>query len=225
MAFMPIFGHKNIKPTLRVSLSFFFTIFLFSLVDTSVVNIKTDMDFIKGIISELTLGFVSAVLVQIIFSAVQIIGDLIGMATTLSMAKMFDPTTATSQGVISRFLYMILLVLYFQTGMYEATLVMVGSSINMIHLGEFNIANYNLIKIAATEVTNMFLFAFTFSFPLFFIGFVLDVYYGYGTKSMPAFSPFIVTFQIKFTLIFIFLMLGLDVFATTIQDYFINKLS
>jgi flagellar biosynthesis protein FliR len=32
-------------------------------------------------------------LVQIIFSAVQIVGDLIGLATTLSMANMFDPTT------------------------------------------------------------------------------------------------------------------------------------
>ncbi|MFY9092665.1 flagellar biosynthetic protein FliR, partial [Aliarcobacter butzleri] len=66
-------------------------------------------------------------------------------------------------------------------------------------------------------------FAFAFALPLFFIGFIMDVYYGYGTKSMPAFSPFIITFQLKFALIFIFLILGMEIFADTFTNYFINK--
>ena len=120
---------------------------------------------------------------------------------------------------------MIVLVLYFESGMYEVTLLMLGQTIDSIHLGSFNIYNYDGISMAITEVSNMFLFAFSFSFPLFFIGFILDIYYAYGTKSMPAFSPFVVTFQIKFILIFIFLMLGLDIFVYTLENYFINKFS
>jgi flagellar biosynthetic protein FliR len=107
--------------------------------------------------------------------------------------------------------------------MYEVTLVMLRSSFDTIHLGQFNVFNYNIIAIAAQEVTNMFIFAFSFAFPLFFIAFILDIYYGYGTKSMPSFSPFVLTFQIKFTLIFIFLMLGLNIFASSFEAYFINK--
>jgi flagellar biosynthetic protein FliR len=223
MAFMPVFGHVSVSPTIRIGISFYFAVFLFPLVDQNSVHIPNDVIFIKSLIGEITLGFIAAALVQIIFSAVQIVGDLIGFATTLSMANMFDPTTGTQQGIMSRFLYMIILVLYFQTGMYEVTILMLAQSIGMITLGEFNLFNYDILKMAINEVTHMFIFAFSFAFPLFFIGFILDVYYGYGTRSMPAFSPFVITFQIKFVLIFIFMMLGLDVFTTSFTQYFIDK--
>ncbi len=225
MAFMPVFSHKSVNPTVRVAISFYLSLFLFPLVDTSNIYFDNDGLFFKALISEITLGLVAAMLMQIIFSAIEIIGDLIGYATALSMASMFDPATGTQQGIVSRFLYMIVLVVFFQTGMYEVTILMLSKSIGMIELGMFSIYDFDGITIATQEVSKMFLFAFSFSFPLFFIGFVLDIYYGYGTKSMPAFSPFVVTFQIKFILIFVFLMLGLEVFVSTLENYFINKFS
>jgi len=225
VAFMPIFEHKSISPTIKIVISFYLSLFLFPLVDINAVDISSEGMFIKALIAEITLGFATAILFQIIFSSIQIIGDLIGFATALSMANMFDPSTGTQQGIISRFLYMLVLVLYFQSGMYSVTLLMLGQSIDMITLGQFNLYDYDGISIAIKEISNMFLFAFSFAFPLFFIGFILDIYYGYGTKSMPAFSPFVVTFQIKFILIFVFLMLGLDVFVYTLENYFINKFS
>ncbi|MCK5111785.1 MAG: flagellar biosynthetic protein FliR [Arcobacteraceae bacterium] len=222
MAFMPIFGHKSVNPTIRIAISFYFTLFLFPLVDYDISIIGQDK-FILALLSEATLGLIASFFVQIIFSAIQIIGDLIGYATALSMANMFDPATGTQQGIVSRFLYMVVLVLYFQTGMYEITLLMLSQSFGLIELGTFDLFSYDGISIAIKEVTNMFAFAFSFAFPLFFIGFIMDIYYGYGTKSMPAFSPFVITFQIKFTLIFIFMMLGFEIFADAFKAYFMNK--
>jgi flagellar biosynthetic protein FliR len=112
---------------------------------------------------------------------------------------------------------------FFQAGLYESTLVMLAKSFSMVHLGAFNIFSFNGIEIAISEISRMFAFAFIFAFPLFFIGFIMDVYYGYGTKSMPAFSPFIITFQLKFALIFIFLIFGLEVLNEAFVNYFIDK--
>ncbi|MEA3288583.1 MAG: flagellar biosynthetic protein FliR [Campylobacterota bacterium] len=223
MAFMPIVGHKTVNPTVRIAISFYFTLFLFPLVDTSHIHI-TEENFLLALISELTLGLVASFLIQVIFMAVQIIGDLIGYATALSMANFFDPATGSQQGVISRFLYMVILVIYLESGMYEVTIYMLSTSFGSIHLGTFNLYDYDGIMYATQEINRMFAFAFSFAFPLFFIGFILDVYYGYGTKSMPAFSPFIVTFQIKFALIFAFMMFGLEVFVDSFNHYFISKL-
>jgi len=223
VAFMPVFGHKSVNAHIRVGLAFYICIFLFPLVDkTIIINEST---FLLNLISEITLGLVASILMNIIFAAVQIIGDLIGFATALSMANMFDPATGTQQGIISRFLYLIILVVYFESGMYEVTLLLLSNSIDMIHLGQFSLNNYNGISIVINEMKNMFLFAFSFAFPLFFISFILDVYYGYGTKSMPSFSPFIVTFQIKFTMIFIFLMIGMDIVINSFTQYVLDKLN
>ena len=222
MAFMPIVGHKTVNPTIRIAISFYMALFLFPIISDQSIVI-TQENFLLALISEITLGLVASFLVQIIFSAVQIIGDLIGYATALSMANMFDPATGTQQGIISRFLYFIILVIYLESGMYEITIYMLAQSFGSIQLGGFNLYSYDGVTYAAQEINRMFAFAFAFSFPLFFIGFILDIYYGYGTKSMPAFSPFVITFQIKFTLIFIFLMLGLEVFVDSFTNYFISK--
>jgi flagellar biosynthetic protein FliR len=222
MAFMPVVSHKSVNATTRIAMAFYFTVFLFPLAQLQNPSMK-DEEFLLALISEITLGLVASFLVQIVFLAVQIVGDLIGYATALSMANMFDPATGTQQGIVSRFLYLFILVIYLESGMYEVTIYMLSTSIGSITLGSFNLYSFNGINIAVEEITTMFAFAFSFALPLFFIGFILDVYYGYGTKSMPSFSPFIVTFQIKFTLIFIFMMLGLDAFVDSFTSYFITK--
>ncbi len=221
VAFMPVFGHAAISVTVRVAFAFYLTIFIYPLVD--IVTTVNEGNFMISLISEITLGLVASMLVNIIFSAARIIGSFIEYSTALAMAMMFDPSTGTQEGLVSRLLFWIALMLFFQTEMYEVTLVMLVKSFSMIHLGSFDIFSFNGIQLAIDEIKRMFTFAFSFALPLFFIGFILDIYYGYGTKSMPAFSPFIVTFQLKFALIFIFLMLGMEIFAGAFTDYFINK--
>lgn len=221
VAFMPVFGHTAINATVRVAFSFYLTIFIYPLVD--VVTTVNENNFMLSLISEITLGLVAAMFVNIIFSAVRVIGSFVEYSTALSMAMMFDPSTGSQEGLVSRLLFWIALMLFFQTEMYEVTLVMLAKSFTMIHLGSFDIFSYNGIQLAIDEVKRMFTFAFAFALPLFFVGFIMDIYYGYGTKSMPAFSPFVITFQLKFALIFIFLMLGMEILANAFTDYFINK--
>jgi len=221
VAFMPVFSHSAISVKIRVAFAFYITIFVFPLVDVSTPI--TEDTFIIGLISEITLGLVASMFLNIIFASVRIIGEFIGFATALSMATMFDPATGSQEGLISKLLYWIALVLFFQTGMYEVTLVILVKSFSMIHLGTFDIFSYDGVQIAIDEIKRMFAFAFAFALPLFFIGFIMDIYYGYGTKSMPAFSPFVITFQLKFALIFIFLILGMEVFTEAFTNYFISK--
>lgn len=223
LVFMPVFSHTAVSPTIRVALGFYFTVFIYPFVN--VQNDVTQDIFFEALISEITLGLVASFLMNIVFSAVTIIGDFVSYATALSMANMFDPATGSNQGIVSRFLYIIAILIFFETGMYEITIVMLVKSFDMVQLGAFNIFAFDGIQIAIDEIKRMFAFAFAFAFPLFFIAFILDIYYGYGTKSMPAFSPFIVTFQLKFFLVFLFMMLGFEIFVEHFKDYFITKFS
>ncbi len=221
VVFMPIFGHTSVSVRIRIALAFYSTIFLFPL-----VNISTDVTedtFLLGILSEITLGFLAATLFNIIFSAVSIIGDFVSYSTGLSMAMMFNPATGSQEGLVSRMLFWIAIALFFQTGMYEMTLIFLVKSFSFIHLGSFNPFSYDGIYLLIVEINRMFTFAFSFALPLFFIGFIMDVYYGYGTKSMPSFSPFVITFQMKFALIFLFLIFGMEMFADAFKEYFILK--
>ncbi len=221
MAFMPIFGHPSVPVKVRIGLSFFITIFLFPIVTTQ--NNISENEFVLALLSEISLGLVASFLVNIIFSAVKIIGEFVGYATALAMANFFDPASGSQQGIVARLLFYISLALFFETGMYEMTFVILAKSFSLITLGTFDIFSYDGVGIAIDEINRMFAFSFAFAFPLFFIGFIVDMYYGYGTKSMPAFSPFVITFQLKFSLIFIFMMLGMEIFADSFTNYFLSK--
>ena len=221
VAFMPIYGHTSVPVRVRVAFAFFIAVFLFPIVETQ--NEITEDNFIQGLLSEITLGLVASFFVQIIFNAVKIIGEFVGYATALAMANFFDPSSGTQEGIIAKILFYISLALFFETGMYEMTFVILAKSFSMMSLGSFDIFSYDGIEIAIMEIQRMFAFAFAFAMPLFFIGFIIDIYYGYGTKSMPAFSPFVITFQLKFALIFLFMMFGMEVFAQAFTDYFIMK--
>ena len=59
------------------------------------------------------------------------------------MANMFDPATGTQQGIISRFLYMVILVIYLESGMYEITIYMLAVSFGEISLGAFDLFSYD----------------------------------------------------------------------------------
>jgi flagellar biosynthetic protein FliR len=221
VAFMPIFGHTAVSSTIRIAFAFYITIFIFPLVN--VTTSVTEDTFILALISEITLGLVASMFINIIFSAVRVIGEFIGFATALSMATMFDPATGSQEGLVSRLLFWITIVLFFQTGMYEMTVVVLVKSFSMVHLGTFNIFSYTGVEIVILEIKRMFAFAFSFALPLFFIGFIMDIYYGYGTKSMPSFSPFVITFQLKFALVFVFLIFGMEIFSESFTNYYISK--
>lgn len=144
VAFMPVFGHVAISPTIRIAFAFYITIFIFPLVDIS-TTINQDT-FLLGLLSEITLGLVASMLINIIFSAVRVIGEFVEYSTALSMAMMFDPSTGSQEGLIAKLLYWIALMLFFQTGMYEMTLVILVKSFSLINLGSFDIFSYNGIS-------------------------------------------------------------------------------
>lgn len=220
--FMPVFGHFAINPTVRVAFAFYLSIFIYPLV--GIVTDVNSSNFILCLVSEITLGLIASMFINILFSSVKIIGEFIEYATSLSMAAMFDPSTGSQEGPISRLLYWVALMLFFQTGMYDMTLVILVKSFSSIHLGTFDLFHYNGVMLAIDEIKRMFSFALAFALPLFFIGIIMDIYYSYGTKSMPSFSPFVITFQLKFALIFIFLIFAMETFANAFTEYFIDKL-
>ena len=97
------FGHTAISVTVRVAFAFYLVIFLFPFIGD--VKYISESSFIVSLLSEITLGLVAAMLVNIIFSSVKIIGEFVEYSTALSMAMMFDPTTGSQEGLVAKLLF------------------------------------------------------------------------------------------------------------------------
>ena len=223
VAFMPIFSDAAVSVTIRIAFAFYMTVFLFPIVD--VTTAITQETFIIGLISEITLGAVAAIFFHVMFAAIRVIGDFVGYSTALSMAMMFDPSTGSQEGLVSKLLYWIIIAFFFQTGMYEMTIVMLVKSFSMVHLGSFDIFTYDGVQIAIDEIKRMFTFAFAFALPLFFIGFIIDLYYGYGTKSMPSIFTFCNYISDEICNNFFVFVIGYGYFCRNFYRLFYRKIS
>ena len=217
-ALMPVVGATYLSSKIRVMIAFYLTIFLYpNIQNSSYIN---EDNFIQLLINEIMLGIATSMILHLVFAGVKVIGELISYATALSMSSQLDPTSGTKQTSISNLLNIIATLVFLETGMYEAVLMLLANSLDSIHLGSFNIYDYNGISLATSELTRMMLFAFSFSFPLFFIGTIMDIFFGYSTRNTPSFSVFVITFQLKFMLIFGFLILGISIFIDNFKEYF-----
>jgi flagellar biosynthetic protein FliR len=217
-ALMPVFNASYLPVQVRIAIAFYLSIFLHAnIADPTVV---TEENFLTLLINEITLGIVASMILHMVFAAIRIIGELISYATVLSMSTQFDPSTGTQETNVAKLLNILAMFIFLETGMYEVTLLLLAKSFETIHLGAFNLYEYNGIAIATQELKRMTLFAFSFAFPLFFIGFIMDVFFGYATRNTPAFSVFVVTFQLKFMLIFGFMILGMSIFIENFKEYF-----
>jgi flagellar biosynthetic protein FliR len=221
-ALMPVFNAKFLSVKIRIGIAFYVSIFLYSNIDTSVV--VNEINFIELLINEIMLGIVASMILHMVFAGVKVIGELIAYATALSMSSQMDPSSGTQQTSISRLLDTIAILVFLETGMYEVVLMLLSESFSTITLGAFDLYSYDGINIAMGELTRMMLFAFSFAFPLFFIGFIMDVFFGYATRNTPSFSVFVVTFQLKFMFIFGFMILGISVFIDNFKQYFFDTI-
>ena len=219
---MPVFDAKFLSSKVRIGIAFYLTMFLYPNINTSVV--VNEINFIELLINEITLGIVASMILHLVFAGVKVIGELLAYATALSMSSQMDPASGTQQTSISRLLDIIATLVFFETGMYEMVLMLLSESFSSISLGAFDIYHYNGISIASRELTRMMLFAFSFAFPLFFIGFIMDIFFGYATRNTPSFSVFVVTFQLKFMFIFGFMILGIRIFIDNFKEYFFQTI-
>jgi flagellar biosynthetic protein FliR len=222
MAFMPIFSHLSIPIRVKVVFSLYLGFFLYPLIELPTI-IDEDL-FIIAILSEIALGFIAASLLHIVFASIKVAGELVSYAAALSMAQMFDPGSGTQATLVSRFFDYIVIVVFFATGMHEIMLMGIAKSFEHVQLGAFVAQDYDVVNLLIIELKRMMLFAFSISLPVFFISMSMDMFFGYATRSMPQFSVFVVTFQLKFMLIFFVMTYIIAILVDKFKVYFLDTM-
>ncbi|MGP1485586.1 MAG: flagellar biosynthetic protein FliR [Campylobacter sp.] len=196
MAFFPFYSHNQIPTTVKISFSFFLTLFLFPLANVQVGDIK--YVFI-GIISEGMLGLCAGLFLSIVFAIMQLAGEQISMIMGFSMASVLDPQTGISSPVISNIINFIALMTFLAFDGHHLLLLFISNSIDAIPLGGFY-PGQNLVDYSTKSMVNLFMFGFVISFPILALSLLSDLIFGMLMKTMPQFNLLVVGYPIKITI-------------------------
>jgi flagellar biosynthetic protein FliR len=223
MAFFPFLNHMSIPISVKAALAFYLTIILFPYASLSVESI----DFASislAVLSEMMLGFIAGLMLQIVLAALQLAGEQISFVMGFTMASVIDPQSGHQSPILSQFFTFLAIMMILAFDGHHLMLMFIFDSTRTLVLGGFY-PDISIWKQIANAVVNMFILGFSLSFPIIALSLMSDVVFGMLMKTMPQFNLLVVGFPIKIFLSFIVLSAVLSAILIIFKREFLQALN
>lgn len=165
---------------------------------------------------QILIGVVIGFTLRIVFSAVDMAGELIGLQMGLSFATFYDPQTSAQTPIISEFLGLIVLLLFLAMNGHLLTLSVLAESFKLLPVAETPFASGGFAAIMAWSAT-LFSAGLMLALPLIAALLIANISLGVLARIAPALNIFAVGFPVTIVSGFIILMLSLPYFGTALE--------
>jgi len=216
----PVFGSPSVPVRVKVGLSVILTFVFLPLAARN--NEIVSWDFITvslAIGREVLLGVMVGFIANLIFAAINLAGQMIGMQMGFAIVNIMDPLNQAQISIISQFLGFLALIFFVTLNFHYIFLEAIADSFNLVGLGKGVISGMviqDFMKLAG----EMFLIGLKIGAPLFAI--LIFTYVGLGilARTVPQMNVFIVGFPLTIGLGMIVLGLALPFIFEVVQTSF-----
>ncbi|MGP1580057.1 MAG: flagellar biosynthetic protein FliR [Wolinella sp.] len=213
MFFFPFFENQLISTSIKGALIFFLTWLFFPTIPAQEPPGEI-FAFILAGLSEIMMGFIASVMLQIVFGMVSFGGEMISFAMGLTMASAFDPITGTQRPIIGQLTALLALLIVLATDMHHAFFLFIAESLRQIPLGGFALAP-SISSYLIKAFSSLFLIGFTMAFPIVALILLSDIIFGMIGKAHPQFNLLVIGFPVK-------IAIALTVFVVILPAIFIH---
>ena len=166
---------------------------------------------VREVLVGLAMGFIS----QLVFSAIEIAGQLIDFQVGFSMAAMFDPATGVQASNYGRLAYWLSLAIFFFSDMHLVMIESLLASFNVLPIGVAQLTSQSLTGTMEVFV-EIFRIALGLAAPLMIVALITDIVLGIISRSVPQINVLMLGMPLKILASFFFMILLLPVFVGNI---------
>ncbi|MBO0476961.1 flagellar type III secretion system protein FliR [Vagococcus sp. DIV0080] len=218
MVTSPGFSLKQAPIVLKVGLSFFLSVIVYSMIPEK-VGAANLIIFSFLVIKEILVGIALGFVVQLIFSSIEMAGQLIDFQVGFSMGSVYDPSVGIQASNYGRLYYWIALVLFFLSDMHHIVLQNLINSFQMVPLNEAGFMG-NTVEGIIRLFIEMFQVSFMLAAPVVLVAFVTDCVLGIVSRSVPQINVLMLGMPMKILVSFIFILLFLPNFMQLVTNIF-----
>lgn len=182
---VPLIGERFIPARIRLVFAFFVSILLVPVLKTSAFpSVPSINQFFLVFLGEILIGLILGLFVRILVLSADMASQFITQSLGLSLGDMLNPSLGQSTPVLSTFLTLLVLVVFFSLdGHVFVIRYIVESYKNLPFGGPINVNDFN--DLAVNVVSNALLFALKIATPFIFFGVILNIGMGLLSKLMP----------------------------------------
>jgi len=170
-------------------------------------------------VREALIGLSLGLLSQVIFSAVEFCGQIIGTQMGFSAAAQFDPTMGTQVSIMSVFQNLLAILLFMTLGMHHVFIRAIVESYAVIPVGAWHMSG-ELLQFVIATTTGVFILGIKLAAPVMASLLAATVALGIMARSFPQMNIFMISFPLNIGLGFVVLGVTLLVFFRTLGHAF-----
>ena len=189
---MPIFSSHNVPGRVKAGFALIITYILFPLlVSNTAVLPDHFLPFLFVVTDELIVGLILGFVSSLIFSAIQMAGQLLDMQIGFGIINMIDPLSGQQAPLIGNFKYILALIIFLATNGHHVLLSAVFASFKLIPVTGV-VMNVAVTKFIVDIIGDMFILALKISLPVIVSLLLTDVALGILARTMPQMNIFVV---------------------------------
>jgi flagellar biosynthetic protein FliR len=218
LASTPIFGNKEVPARIKVGLAFAITVVI-----SPTLSIPADLDPASAqgllvLVQQIVVGLIMGFAIRLIFSSVEMAGDIAGMQMGLGFASFYDPQNASFTPVVAQFLGIIAALVFLAADGHLYMLAALSDSFRDFPIGA-HITSPNAFRTLVEWGGSMFGNALQFALPVIGALLITNLALGILSRSAPQLNIFAVGFPITIAVGFVALMLTIPYLAP-LMEYF-----
>ncbi|HJV26663.1 MAG TPA: flagellar biosynthetic protein FliR [Aromatoleum sp.] len=164
------------------------------------------------------IGIAIGFMMRVLFAAVDVAGELIGLQMGLSFAVFFSPQTGGQTAVVTEFIGLLTLLIFVALNGHLMLVNVVVASFEWLPVGTFPKAD-GWMQIVAHAAT-MFASALLMALPMVAALLITNIALGVLTRAAPQLNLFAIGFPVTLSVGFLVLLVSLNSFAPVLQSLF-----
>jgi flagellar biosynthetic protein FliR len=202
---IPLFAGKLIPVRYRMA----FGLILSLLINPSVpADISLSTHFLGAIllsINEVCIGLLLAMMVRMVFFAVELAGQLISYEIGLMASNSVNPLLGSTDATLTSLLYYFSLLIFFVVNLHHEIIRAFVLSFEILPIGSYFL-NANPTVEYVGEVSNVFVLGTLIAAPFIALNFIINLSFAVLGKAVPKMNVFITSFAVRILCGFVLLV-------------------
>ncbi len=190
----PFYGSNVMPARIKAGLVFAVALLLLPGVPKTLPG-HAPLDWLADSLSEFAIGLLLGLVMQVVFQAAQLAGDVASFQLGLSLETSIDPTTQADSTVLATLHQMVVIYLFLQMGVHRWVLLGLFSSFRSMPLGS------SLTALTGAQLLsfsgNLFVWGLELAMPILIATLLIDVTLGFFAKAAPQLPVIFIGIPVK----------------------------
>jgi flagellar biosynthesis protein FliR len=217
---LPVFGGKRLPLRIRVITVISITLVCFPILAIAPPSLPDDI-FSLGLLAlrEIMVGVTLSFITQIIFSAIEFSGQIIGMQMGFTISSIIDPANGNQTQIMAVMQTLLATLMFLSMNIHHVFIRAIVESFHIIPLGVWHI-NAEIISFLTKATAEIFVLGVRLAAPVMVALLLTSVTLGIMARAFPQMNVFMLSFPLQIGIGFIVLGLTLVIFFHVLQVSF-----